>query len=133
MTLQQRSDRCLERRNVWPDSERRSAQYFHHLIDISPDPFFTIDAEGKIVDTNSAAVIMTGMTSMALVGSVFADYFTNPVEAHKKCQQVLLQGFLNDPWKSGTHREEHTMFFAMHEWFGMKPVSRSAYWSLRMM
>ena len=96
MTLQQRSDRCLERRNVWPDSERRSAQYFHHLIDISPDPFFTIDAEGKIVDTNSAAVIMTGMTSMALVGSVFADYFTNPVEAHKKCQQVLLQGFLND-------------------------------------
>ncbi|MDO9279628.1 MAG: diguanylate cyclase [Polaromonas sp.] len=93
MALQQRG---VERRDLWSDSERRSARYFHHLIDISPDPFFTIDAQGKIVDSNSAAVIMTGMTSTALVGSVFADYFTNPVEAHEKCQQVLTQGFLND-------------------------------------
>lgn len=93
MASQQHS---IERRRVWPDSERRSAQYFHHLIDISPDPFFTIDAQGKIVDSNSAAVIMTGMPSTALMGSFFADYFTKPAEAHEEFQQVLMRGFLTD-------------------------------------
>jgi diguanylate cyclase (GGDEF)-like protein/PAS domain S-box-containing protein len=96
MALQQRGEQFVERRHVWSDSERLSAKYFRHLIEISPDPFFTIDAAGKIVDTNSAAVIMTGIPNSALIGSVFADYFTNPGAAHKKCQQVLVQGFLTD-------------------------------------
>jgi len=85
-----------ERRRLWSADERRSSQYFHHLIDISPDPFFTVNADGRIVDTNMAAVIMTGKSSTELVGSVFVDYFSNPVEAHDKCRQVLTQGFLND-------------------------------------
>ena len=71
-----------ERRRLWSADERRSSQYFHHLIDISPDPFFTVNADGLIVDTNMAAVIMTGKSSTELVGSVFVDYFSNPVEAH---------------------------------------------------
>ena len=85
-----------ERRRLWTGDERSSSKYFHHLIDISPDPFFTVNAEGRIVDTNMAAVIMTGKSSTELVGSVFVDYFTHPVEAHDRCRQVLTQGFLND-------------------------------------
>ena len=86
----------LERRRLWTETERLSSRYFHHLINISPDPFFTVDAQGKIVDTNAAAAIMTGMPIAELIGSVFIDYFTNPVEAHDKCQQVLIKGFLKD-------------------------------------
>lgn len=94
--MPQRVEPGAERRQLWSVSERQSAQYFHYLVEISPDPLFTINGDGKIVDTNSAAVIMTGLSSTALAGSVFADLFTNPVEAHDRCQQVLRQGFLND-------------------------------------
>lgn len=94
--MRQRVERSAERRHVWSDNERHSAQYFQHLVEISPDPLFTIDGDGKIVDSNSAAVIMTGVSSTALAGSVFADLFTQPVEVHDKCQQVLTQGFMND-------------------------------------
>lgn len=85
-----------ERRRLWTADERRSSQYFHHLIDISPDPFFTVNADGRIVDTNTAAVIMTGKSSAELVGSVFVDYFTHPEKVHDKYRQVQTQGFLND-------------------------------------
>jgi diguanylate cyclase (GGDEF)-like protein/PAS domain S-box-containing protein len=86
----------LERRHPWTDSERRTFIYFQNLMDISPDSFFTVDADGKIVDVNLAAVMITGLPSTALAGTVFVDYFTDPGEAHKKCQEVLKQGFLND-------------------------------------
>ena len=86
----------LERRRPWTDSERQSYLYFQNLMDISPDAFFTLDADGKIVDVNLAAVMITGLASTALAGTVFVDYFTDPGEAHKKCQEVLKQGFLND-------------------------------------
>ncbi len=86
----------VERRQPWSAAERLSSQYFHDLIEITPDPFFTIDAGGNIVDTNTAAVIMTGKTSTDLTGSVFKDTFTNPALMQDRWQQVLTQGFLND-------------------------------------
>ncbi len=86
----------VEKRQPWSLTERQSSDYFHHLIDLSPDPFFTIDSEGKVVDANMASVIMTGMRSSTLVGSDFIEHFTDPVEAHDKLQQILTQGFLND-------------------------------------
>ncbi len=93
MTLQQQG---VERRQPWSAAERLSFNYFHDLIEITPDPFFTVDAEGKILATNTAAIVMTGKTRTDLKGSVFKDYFTNPVLAQDKCQQVMTQGFLND-------------------------------------
>ncbi len=93
MTLQKKS---VERRQPWSAAERLSSQHFHDLIEITPDPFFTVDAEGKIVDSNTAAIVMTGKTSTDLKGSVFKDYFTNPALAQDRCQQVLTRGFLND-------------------------------------
>lgn len=88
--------RGVERRQSWSPAGRLSSQYFHDLIEITPDPFFTIDAEGKILDTNTAAIVMTGKTSTDLQGSIFKDNFTNPALAQDRCQQVLTQGFLND-------------------------------------
>ena len=85
-----------ERRRPWSDGDRRTYQYFEKLMDVSPDPFFTIDVDGKVVDSNMASVLITGLSSTQLAGTVFKDYFTDPVQAHKKCQEVLKQGFLND-------------------------------------
>ncbi len=65
-------------------------------MDVSPDAFFTVGAEGKIVDSNAAAVLITGLANKDLAGTVFIDYFTDPEKAHKKCDEVLRQGFLND-------------------------------------
>jgi len=88
--------RGLERRHPWPVSDRRTYLYFQSLMDISPDALFTVNADGKIVDSNMAAIMITGLSSKDLAGTVFVDYFTDPVAAHEKCQQVLNQGFLND-------------------------------------
>ncbi len=86
----------FERRRPWTDGDRRTYQYFQNLMNVSPDPFFTIDADGKVVDSNMAAVLITGLGSQELAGTVFKDYFTDPVQAYMKCQEVLKQGFLND-------------------------------------
>ena len=85
-----------ERRQPWPNGDRRTYLYFQNLMDISPDALFTVTAEGKIVDSNMAAVMITGLSSKDLAGTVFIDYFTDPAVAHEKCQAVLTQGFLND-------------------------------------
>jgi diguanylate cyclase (GGDEF)-like protein/PAS domain S-box-containing protein len=93
MTLQQQGD---ERCQPWSAAERLSSECFQDLMEITPDPFFNVDAEGKIVDTNTAAIVMTGKTSTDLRGSDFKENFTNPALAQDRCQQVLTQGFLND-------------------------------------
>ena len=85
-----------ERRRPWTNGERRTYQYFESLMNVSPDSFFTIGVDGKIVDSNMAAVMITGLASKDLAGTVFIDYFTDPLQAHKKCEEVLAQGFLND-------------------------------------
>ena len=86
----------IERRRLWTETERVSSEYFQNLMDISPDALFTVTVEGKIVDCNMAAVMITGLASKDLEGTVFIDYFTDPVVAHEKCVEVLTKGFLNE-------------------------------------
>jgi len=76
--------------------EQKVSQYARSLLEASLDPLVTISAEGKITDVNTATEQVTGVGRSDLVGSDFADYFTDPVFAREGYQQVFAQGFVKD-------------------------------------
>jgi diguanylate cyclase (GGDEF)-like protein/PAS domain S-box-containing protein len=73
-----------------------ASQYSRSLIEASLDPLVTISAEGKITDVNTATEKVTGAERASLIGSDFADYFTDPKEARKGYEQVFSQGYVTD-------------------------------------
>ena len=75
---------------------RSAAAYNRGLIEASLDPMVTIDSGGKITDVNSATEGITGRTREELVGSDFADYFTESEKAREGCRQVFLTGIVRD-------------------------------------
>ena len=70
--------------------------YARSLIEASLDPLVTISAEGKITDVNRATEQVTGANRNCLIGSDFADYFTEPEKAREGYQQVFSQGSVTD-------------------------------------
>ncbi len=74
----------------------QASQYARSLLEASLDPLVTINAEGKITDVNEASVKATGVARAALIGTDFADYFTDPVQAREGYQQVFAKGFVTD-------------------------------------
>jgi PAS domain S-box-containing protein len=60
-----------------------SAQYNRSLIEASLDPLVMISANGKITDANTATEQVTGVDRARLIGSDFADYFTDPEKARE--------------------------------------------------
>jgi diguanylate cyclase (GGDEF)-like protein/PAS domain S-box-containing protein len=77
-------------------TERSVARYSRSLLEASPDPLVVISSDGKIADVNVATEQVTGVGRAALVGSDFADYFTDPAQARKGYQQVFAQGSVTD-------------------------------------
>ena len=75
---------------------RSAAQYARSLIEASQDPLVTISPEGKITDVNEATIRVTGVERGQLVGTDFADYFTEPDRARESYRQVFAQGFVTD-------------------------------------
>jgi len=73
-----------------------AAQYARSLIEASLDPLVSISAEGKITDVNTATEAVTGIGREGLIGSDFADYFTDPQQARAGYQLVFSQGFVTD-------------------------------------
>ncbi len=73
-----------------------AAQYARSLIEASLDPLVTISAEGKIADVNVATERVTGINRDNLIGSDFADYFTDPEQAREGYKQVFSQGFVTN-------------------------------------
>jgi PAS domain S-box-containing protein len=76
--------------------EQKIAQYVRSLIEASLDPLVTISAEGKITDVNTATEQITGIGRDKLVGSDFADYFTDPEKARDAYRQVFSRGSVTD-------------------------------------
>lgn len=70
----------------------QAARYARSLIEASLDPLVTINAEGIITDVNKATEQVTGITRNDLIGSDFADYFTEPDKARQTYEQVFEQG-----------------------------------------
>jgi PAS domain S-box-containing protein len=74
----------------------QSASYARSLIEASLDPLVTISAEGKITDVNNATLSVTGATREQLIGSDFADYFTDREKASAGYQKVFTDGFVKN-------------------------------------
>ncbi len=88
--------RDITERKKAEEANQAASQYARSLIEASLDPFGYINAEGKITDVNTATEHVTGKTRTDLIGSDFADYFTDPEKARAGYQQVFSQGFVTD-------------------------------------
>jgi PAS domain S-box-containing protein len=88
----------LERERVLREmaDQKQAAQYARSLLEASLDPLVTISPEGKITDVNEAAVKVTGVPREKLVGTDFADYFTEPEKAQEGYKRVFSEGFVTD-------------------------------------
>lgn len=75
---------------------KEASQYARNLIETSLDSLVTISAEGKITDVNKATESITGVQRSELIGSDFANYFTNPELAKKGYLKVLNEGQVKD-------------------------------------
>ena len=73
-----------------------ASAYNRSLIEASLDPLVTISAEGKITDVNAATERVTGCSRNELIGTDFADYFTDPEKARAGYQQVFKDGSVKD-------------------------------------
>jgi PAS domain S-box-containing protein len=79
------------------DEELRAVSiYVRNLIEASLDPLVTINADGKITDVNKTTEDVTGVSRERLIGSDFADYFTEPDKARAGYKQVFSQGVVRD-------------------------------------
>ena len=81
--------------------------YNRSLIEASLDPLVTIDAEGRILDINHATEKVTGRSKAELVGTDFADYFTEPEKARRGYQQVFREGLVQDYELAIRHHDGH--------------------------
>ena len=75
---------------------QRTSAYTRSLIEASLDPLVTINAEGKITDVNTATGRVTGCSRNEIIGTDFADYFTDPEKARSGYQQVFKDGSVKD-------------------------------------
>ena len=75
---------------------RRASLYARSLIEASLDPLVTISPEGKVTDVNKATEEVTGYSRAQLIGTDFADYFTEPEKARAGYRKVFSKGFVTD-------------------------------------
>ena len=64
-------------------------RYYRGLIEINLDPLVTFDKKGIILDVNEATIKATGTSREELIGTPFADYFTDPEKAQKGVDLVF--------------------------------------------
>ncbi|MBI2871613.1 MAG: PAS domain S-box protein, partial [Chloroflexi bacterium] len=62
----------------------------------SLDPLVTISPDGRITDVNEATMRVTGVFRERLIGTDFANYFTEPEKAREGYKQVLAKGYVTD-------------------------------------
>jgi len=88
--------RDVTERKELEESIHAAARYTRSLIESSLDPLVTISADGKITDVNAATENVTGISRNDLIGTEFAQYFTDPEKARAGYQQVFAQGSVTD-------------------------------------
>ena len=95
---QEKEKRVIENKELedYSYSLKLASQYSLSLIEASRDPLFTISLEGKITDTNKASVRVTDVSREHLIGSDFAEYFTEPAKAKKGYEEIFSKGFISD-------------------------------------
>lgn len=83
--------------------------YNRGLIEASLDPLLTIGPDGRITDVNLATEYATGCRREELIGTDFADYFTEPERARAGYQQVFKEGCVQDYELNIRRRDGSTM------------------------
>ena len=78
------------------EAVRRAGAYNRSLIEASLDPLVTIAPDGKITDANNTTEKVTGRSRQQLMGTDFADYFTDPGKARAGYEQVFREGLVQD-------------------------------------
>jgi PAS domain S-box-containing protein len=86
---------------------KAASAYNRSLIEASLDPLVTISIEGKISDVNAATRTVTGCSRDELVGTEFADYFTDPERAREGYQQAFRDGSVTDYELEIRHKDGH--------------------------
>ena len=103
--IQDQADSAAQSAQDQAESAAQSAQdqadsaerYARSLIEASLDPLVVmVSREGKITDLNEATIRVTGVARDELVGTDFADYFTEPDQARAAYGQVFAQGSVTD-------------------------------------
>lgn len=82
-----------------------ASSYNRSLIEASLDPLVTIGPDGKITDVNQATEAVTGCSRAELIGTDFADYFTEPHRARAGYRQAFQEGQVRDFALVLRHRE----------------------------
>lgn len=90
------------------EAQRAASQYARTLLEASLDPLVTISPEGEITDVNRATEEVTGVERAGLVGTDFADYFTERERARDGYREVLAEGFVRDYPLTIRHRDGRT-------------------------
>ena len=70
--------------------------YLRGLIEASVDGLVTVDPDGFITDVNETMCQMAGYDRSALVGTSFADYFTDPEQARAGVAQTFADGAVQE-------------------------------------
>ena len=75
---------------------RKGVKYNRGLIEANLDPLVIIGRDGKITDVNRATEKITGRLYVELVGTDFADYFTQPDKARLGYKIALQNGSIRN-------------------------------------
>ena len=75
---------------------REQQVYLRGLIEASVDGLVTVDPDGFITDVNETMCRMAGYDRNALVGTAFADYFTDPERARAGVAQTFAEGAVQE-------------------------------------
>ena len=75
---------------------REQQTYLRGLIESSVDGLITVEPQGTITDVNDRMCQMTGYARVELLGSPFADYFTQPEQATAGVKSTLEAGFVTE-------------------------------------
>ncbi len=75
---------------------RELQRYNRGLIEVNLDPLLTFDHKGIILDVNKATIKATGRSREELVGTPFADYFTDPLRAYEGAMLTFETGEVRD-------------------------------------
>lgn len=86
----------VDQRRRSEDALQAASRYNRTLIEASLDPLVTISLEGKITDVNAGTERVTGYSRNELIGTDFADYFTDPERAQAGYQQAFRDGSVKD-------------------------------------
>jgi len=86
---------------------RRANAYNRGLLEVSIDPLVTISKDGKITDVNAATELATGYSRTELIGTDFADYFTDPAAARSGYQLAFQEGQVRNYPLEIRHRDGH--------------------------